>query len=134
MLVFSKFRMVIIFISLSLCFVTKNSHANFSGKWCWDRDSDISAFSIVINKKNHVYIGGYFAVCQGGKKIDDNDVSFRFNETKRNSIQTEFQAGITGNKGLIEIRVLANQKIQWRILKFPEGDIFVPKEALLHRC
>ena len=55
MLGFNKFRMVIIFVSLPLCFVTKNSFANFSGKWCWDQDSNISAFSIVINKKNHVY-------------------------------------------------------------------------------
>ena len=134
MLGFNKFRMVIIFVSLPLCFVTKNSFANFSGKWCWDQDSNISAFSIVINKKNHVYIGGYFSVSQGGNRIDDNDISFRFNETKKSVIQTKFQAGLSGNKGLIEIRMLANQKMKWRILKFPAGDIFVPKEALLHRC
>ena len=51
-----------------------------------------------------------------------------------NFIKTKLNAGISGNIGLIQLKILDNKKLEWLVLHIPNGEIFVPKKAMLHRC
>ncbi len=108
--------------------------SNFSGQWCWDKDSDVSAFSIVINKVSGMYRGGYCSVTLSGNRIDDNDMAFSFKATDKNIIKTKLKAGITGNIGLIQLENFNDKKLVWLVLQEPKGEIYVPQKAILHRC
>ena len=125
----------IIFLSSILFLILTNTvNADFAGKWCWDEDSNISAFSIVINKIADKYQGGYYAVAQSGNKIDDNNLAFSFIAIQKNIIKTKFKAGISGSIGLIQLKLINDKKIDWLVLQVPKGEIYVPKKAILHRC
>jgi len=121
-------------MALLLSFITTTTHADFVGRWCWDHDNDVSAFSIVIHKAEGRYRGAYYSVVQRGNRIDDNDRAFSFKLTKKNRIRTKLIAGISGSTGLIGLKLVSDQMLEWLLLKVPKGDIYVPKMAVLHRC
>lgn len=127
-------RGIVLGMTLLISSVTTVVHADFSGRWCWDNDSDVSAFSVTIHKIGGIYKGAYSAVAQGGKKIDDNDSAFSFKAIKKNKIRTKLIAGISGRIGLIELKLPSNQRLEWLLLKAPNGEIYVPRTAVLHRC
>ncbi len=112
---------------------TNIASADFTGTWCWDKDNNESVFSIVIHKTKGIYKGGYYSVTQSGNRIDDNDTAFAFN-TMQKTVQTKIKAGITGNIGLIQLKILNDKIINWQVIQHPKGEMFVPKAALLHRC
>jgi hypothetical protein len=85
---------------------------DFSGTWCQHLNNHDSAFSIIIERKFDVYVGSYGSVILGGSKIDDNDDAFSFKATKSNIIKTKIKAGISGNIGLIQLKLLNNKKIE----------------------
>lgn len=118
---------------LTLVF-TNSANAVFSGKWCWDKNSDVNVFSIVINKTAITYVGGYSLVTQSGNRIDDNDTAFHFTVPKKNSIKTKVKSGITGNRGLIQLELIDDKKIYWSVLQFPKGEFDAPIKATLQRC
>ncbi len=126
------FSVVILLILSSL--ITNETNAAFSGHWCWDKDSDVSVFSIRININKDIYKGSYSSVAYSGDKIDENDNAFSFKKTTSSIVKTKIKAGITGNIGFMELKLLDANKLLWRLLKEPEGDIYVPKEAVMHRC
>lgn len=127
-------KKVVFLLAMSIVSVACSENSDFAGRWCWDGDSDVSAFGILIKKDTSVYRGGYYSVVQSGNLIDDNESAFSFKETNKNIIKTKLKAGISGNTGLIQLQRLANKKMHWLILEMPKGDIFVPKTAILHRC
>lgn len=106
----------------------------FLGAWCWDLNNNNKDFSISIKKNSNLYVGGYDSVVGSGRIIDDNDNAFRFKATKNNIIKTKIKSGITGNIGLVQIKILNNKKIEWLVLREPQGFFYVPKKAILHKC
>lgn len=118
----------------SFILLSYNVNANFSGKWCWDKNSNISYFSLVINKHSNKYSGGYYSVAQYGNRIDDNDFAFSFLEKNKNVIKTKIKSGITGNIGLIKIHLIGNNEMIVNVLTAPKGDFFFPKKSKLYRC
>lgn len=121
------------FIFILFVFIATQARADFTGQWCWDQNSRVSAFSIVINKVSGIYKGGYYSVAHNGNKIDDNETAFSFRATQKKVIKTKLKAGISGNMGLIRLEIF-NNKIDWSVLKYPKGEIYVPQKAVLHRC
>lgn len=132
-------RIICIASTLGILPITSVSNAadvgsNFSGKWCWDKNSKVGTFSLVINKVSNVYKGGYSCVAYSGDKIDDNDNAFSFKATKKNKIKTKLKAGISGESGLIYLEILNDNKIKWIVVKEPKGEFYPPETAILHRC
>lgn len=128
-------RTTFMFLFTIFFFFTFNTvHADFSGKWCSDKDNDVNAFALIIHKSKDQYHGGYYSVAQRGDKIDDNDMAFSFNSRKKKTVITKLHAGISGNIGLIQLKLLNDKKINWLVLKAPKGEIFVPNEATLYKC
>ena len=127
---------ILILLTVSIIKVTFSAPVNngFVGIWCWDLDSSVSAFSITIKKISGLYMGSYGSVIRSGNKIDDNDDAFRFKEAKKNVVKAKIKAGISGNTGLIQLKILDNKKIEWFILRKPKGEFYVPQKAILHRC
>ena len=131
-----KLKKVILLV-LSVLILTISSVAvgsDFSGQWCWDKDSGVSAFTIVVKKVAGIYRGGYFAVAQHGNRIDDNDTAFSFKVTEKNMIKTKLKSGIDGSIGLIQLKIRSDNKMEWLVLQKPKGEFFFPQEAMLHRC
>ena len=106
------------------------------GRWCWELDSAISAFSLDItkSKKNsNLYIGSYYAVAYHGDKIDDNEKAFYFKNTTGNIIKAKIRTGISGAMGAIQLKFLDN-KVEWLVTRFPDGEFYVPEKAIMKRC
>ena len=117
-----------------MLFITKVAvGSDFSGQWCWDKDSKMRAFSLVIDKVSGVYKGGYYSVALGGNIIDDNETAFSFKVTDKNIVETKLTAGIDGSTGLIRL-ISDSKRLEWILLRKPKGEIFVPDNAILHRC
>ena len=132
---FNLNNVILCILMISILFITKVTIASdFSGQWCWDQDSSISAFCLNITKTNRTYNGGYGSVIMSGNIIDDNDNAFHFNITNEAIVQTKLKAGITGNLGIIQLHIIDNKQLEWRILRVPKGEIYIPKKATLHRC
>ena len=132
---FNLNNVILCILMISILFITKVTIASdFSGQWCWDQDSSISAFCLNITKTNRTYNGGYGSVIMSGNIIDDNDNAFHFNITNEAIVQTKLKAGITGNLGIIQLHIIDNKQLEWRILSVPKVEIYIPKKATLHRC
>ena len=123
--------LVLLIANISNAKITGN---NFSGEWCWDNDSKVSAFGIGIRKVSNIYKGNYGSVTQSGGKIDENEKAFSFKAPKINIVKTQLISGITGNVGMVQLSILNNKKIEWLVLKKPKGEFYPPLKALLHRC
>lgn len=135
MILFKK-RILIFFIFL---FAFNKGFPNgfdqdFSGHWCWDKDSIYSAFSIELQKKGNFYRGSYSGVAQKGILIDENDDAFSFKASKNNLIKTIITAGRTGNKGIIQLKILGEKELEWRVLLYPADEMYVPVRAILYQC
>ena len=107
---------------------------NFTGSWCWEKNSKQNAFLIIIKNDSKFYRGGYFSVALGGNRIDDNENAFAFKISGKNKIKTFIESGINNQVGVLQLTIINNNKIEWKILKLPEGDFYVPQIATLYRC
>lgn len=76
---------------------------------------------------------GYYSVTYGGDKIDDNDEAFSFTKPDIEVIKARFKAGINGKVGLVRLRLLNHNILEWKILKKPGSEFYPPKKALLHK-
>lgn len=107
---------------------------NFSGQWCWDKDDHYSTFSIELHKNENIYNGGYSAVAQSGNRIDENNDAFDFKASKHDLIRTIISAGRTGNKGIIQLKILNEKTLEWKVLLYPADEFYVPEKAILNKC
>jgi hypothetical protein len=131
-------KKMIILILLAVSVINNTFSASldnsFLGRWCWDLSSEVSVFSLTIKKDSGLYVGRYSSVIEGGYRIDDNDDAFTFKATKNNIIRTKIKTGISGKTGLIQLKLLNNEKIEWIVLQKPKGEFLVPLNATLHKC
>lgn len=107
---------------------------SFKGRWCWERNDERNNFGVNITKVSNMYLGEYSMVAYGGNKLDSNDESFHFSEPKGNTVKTKFRAGSLWAFGLVQLKILSKDKMEWRVLQYPKGEVYVPKKALLNRC
>ncbi|KTD63152.1 hypothetical protein [Legionella shakespearei] len=131
-----KYLLILLsFLILETCYaITLPPLIDFSGSWCWDKNSKYSTFSITINKFLNKYRGGYASVASSGNKIDDNDDAFSFEKPLKNIVKTTIRTGISGDTGVIQLKLVNRNTIEWRILKAPEQEFYAPEIALLHKC
>lgn len=118
-------------VSFSFAASTDN---DFSGTWCWDKNSDVATFSLSITKSSNFYKGGYDSVSYRGDKIDENANAFNFRITKNNVVKTRLESAIKGHFGTIQIKLLNNKKLEWLVIREPKGEFYAPQKAILHRC
>lgn len=111
-----------------------NKKPGFSGKWCWEYNGSICMFNLKIHKKNGVYYGGYDTVAGSGRFIDENERAFSFKATNEKIVTTTFQAGRTKERALIRLKILPDNQLSWRVLKYPDEELFAPRYALMSRC
>ncbi len=124
----------ILTIMFTITSYSNNLKTDFSGSWCWEKDSKYSTFSIEIKKSTRGYKGGYSCVISEGDRIEDSDFAFSFDTPNGNIVKTKLKAGINGTIGLVQIKILNNNKMEWLILKTPEGEFNPPNSAILKKC
>lgn len=120
--------------SIAIVALSASTDNSFSGKWCWDKNSSVSTFSLTITKISALYIGGHDSVAFSGSIIEDNDNAFNFKATKKKIIKAKVKTRIRGGMGLIRLKLLNNKQIEWVVLRQPNGEFYVPQKSLLHRC
>ena len=102
-----------------------------SGNWEWEKDSEVSAFSVIIER----YIGRYIAVAHRGEHIDarleDEDPSFNIEKLDNGEVIVDF-ATSGGAIGKVKLRFL-NDKLYWDIVEGPDGICYCPQSAVLLR-
>lgn len=128
-----KIKFLLRCVFLFFCVEKSLFSSDFSGVWCWEKSDKKRTFSLKIVSGSNVYNGGYVAIAEGGDIIDDNDESFSFPTGEVNVVKTRVQAGRSGNFGLVQIE-MKNNKLQWEVLKEPEGEYFFPDKAVLYKC
>lgn len=130
-----KFQNKIIIFYLAICIIgfAQSANNDFSGRWCWDKDDEESAFSISIVKiGKNLYKGGYDAVILGGKRIDDNGQAFKFHSSLK-SVKIRFKSGNSESYGAVHLKLYDNKTLEWTILKVPsKGVFYAPEYARLH--
>ena len=115
---------------------SKNSSLlyDYSGRWCWEKDSPANVFTLIIDKDSTKYTGGYYSVTDYGNKIDDNEKSFSFKIANVDTIKTTMKSGITGKIGEIQLKILNKDTLEWTVLKKPGGEVYFPQQAILNGC
>ena len=129
----------IIFFILLAVFIVNISAADtikndFIGRWCWDKNSKVSTFSVFINKIVNTYKGSYLTVAFRGNRIDDSEDAFSFKASGKKIVKTKLRTGSEKEAGLIQLKILSNNKMEWFIIKFPRGEFYAPRKAILHKC
>lgn len=106
-----------------------------SGNWEWEKDSEVSAFSVIIEQMGGHYIGRYIAVAHGGEHIDarleDDDPSFNIEKPDNGAVIVYFITS-GGAIGKVKLRFL-NDKLYWDIVEEPDGIYYCPQSAVLLR-
>lgn len=129
----NKIGLLLILLTINLS-VANASTRDFIGSWCWKKNNQINAFTLIINKIADVYKGGYFSVSQKGNRIDDNEDAFTFKSSDMSVIKIKFKAGISGETGIAQLKLMKNGEIEWIVLQSPRGEFYAPKNAVLHKC
>lgn len=127
-----------IIVILYMILISNGSFASvnekFLGRWCWDLSNNEHAFSITIEKHADEYQGGYGSVVNFGALIDDNENSFTFDVVKNNTVKAKIKSSINGSVGMIQLKLLKNNKMEWVITSKSKGAFYVPSKAILHQC
>ena len=108
---------------------------NISGRWGWEKNSEVYTFSVNIIKVDNHYMGTYFAVAESGMKIDgdvEDTPSFKIEDFDNNETVVDFETYFSGTVGKVKLR-LENAKLYWEIVEEPKGEHYCPKVAVLIR-
>ncbi len=122
--------------SSSLMDIKENRPTNYniSGRWVWEKNSEISTFTVDIIKEDNYYIGTYFAVAESGMKIDgdiEDRPSFKIENFNKEVIVT-FKTYFSDSIGKVKLR-FDNDKLHWEIIEKPKGEYYCPNVAVLKR-
>ncbi len=123
---------ILTFLLITLSYA-KDDCNEFLGTWCWDKHSNQSTFALTLYKKTNKYEGGYSSVAYGGNIIDENENAFNFKICEKNIITTKIKTSIRNKYGLIQLKIVKN-KLEWTVLKNPNGEFYAPEKAILHKC
>ncbi|GAP12704.1 hypothetical protein LARV_00440 [Longilinea arvoryzae] len=104
--------------------------ADFSLDGHWEDAADHFSLDLYQEWK-HIY-GHHTVVAQGGNKIDTLDVSI--DGSLQGKVATvQFQSSFTSNAGVAEITYVDVNTIHWKIITPPDGEYYLPAEAVLTR-
>ena len=109
-------------------------HSSYNSKWYsveyfHNSNTPYSVFSINMNIKNKNVIGEFCYITRYGKRVDCNN---KFSSTiNNNKIYFDFNSSFGGKNGKAVITFLSNKKIQWKILKNPDGEFYAPRKMIL---
>lgn len=128
-------KLLILMCCLSVNLVyAKRISGDFSGRWCGDKANKVFSFALNIQKVSNGYKGGYVTHVFSVDRLNDNDDAFYFKATKKNIIITKIKPEVTGNTGLIQLKILNDNQIEFRVLKYPDGEFYAHKKMILTRC
>lgn len=115
--------------------------SSFEGEWEWlnnPNKADIpeNLFTLKLEKTSDNEVRGqYCAIAQSGNKIDcTNDIEFNIKgNIKDNKIDATFYSffDIKKNRGNIELSILNENTIKWKIIKDSNSEFYAPKECIL---
>lgn len=123
-------------ILLSLVITTSvktNAQQNFAGNWHWETEN--ATFDLKITQSNNMITGVHCAVLNNGDKIDCSEAStVSFNGVVQgDSIIVTFKSAYSFENGNAVIKKINWETIEWKITKFPSGEFYIPKVALLEK-
>lgn len=131
---FKKIIVIICMVLINNVSFAAPVNEKFLGRWCWDLSNNEHAFSLTIEKLTNKYQGGYGSVVDFGAIIDDNDNAFTFKQIENDRIKTKIKSSINGSEGVIHLKLLKNNKMEWVITHKSKGAFYVPSKAILHQC
>jgi hypothetical protein len=91
-------------------------------------------FSFNLHKDKDYYKGYCISTTQGGNRIEYDDHAINFKVSEKPVVMTKFKIHETNKYGLIQLRLLGNNRMKLRVLKYPSGETTIPREAIMYRC
>ncbi|MCL2649552.1 MAG: hypothetical protein FWD60_00835 [Candidatus Azobacteroides sp.] len=125
-----------IFLLMLLLFcINVYGQLDFSGDWYWTENDDDNTFNITLTKVNDsFYKGTHCGVFAGGMKMDcvDGDEPSLSATLQGDSLIVTFTSQFCLKKGKAVIK-FSNDSIIWKIIKEPDGEYYLPDEAILRK-
>lgn len=107
----------------------------FSGNWIWDKNNDLSSFSLSLFQNNQEIKGGHCGVAQSGRRIDCSDegeFSIVGNVTDNIAV-VYYTSSYSLTTGTAQLKILPNGKLEWKVLQPASGQTFLPEKAILSK-
>ncbi len=124
----------IVSVAVSRCTSSQSSDCEMCGEWRWKKNDDQHDFSVQISMQDGFLLGKHCYILDYGNKIDCSsereDVSFRVSYRGIDSVQMNIRSYYSGTLGVAEIK-LKNGKLHWKLINAPEGEYYLPREAVL---
>lgn len=120
-------------IVVSSCTSSRHSECEMCGEWRWENNDDQHDFSVKISMQDGILIGKHCYIIDHGNKMDcssEQDVSFKVPYPMTGSAQVDIRSYYSGASGIVEVK-LRSGKLYWKLIKAPEEEYYLPKEAVL---
>ena len=104
----------------------------FSGKWCWVDNGDGWHFFLSIKKQSDSYEGDYRVSTYD--KADSNLEKINFKSHYSSVVQTKVMMGWSNDIALVQLKLLNDKMMEWKLLKEPRNYVYVPSKAILIHC
>jgi len=121
-------------LTLSLLFTaTKAQTINLNGTW--HVDTATSSFDLFLTQMGKTLSGSHCSVQQKGGKIDcgldETDISIAGTVKDTALITVTFTSFFANMKGTATIKKIDAKTIEWKIVKQPQGEFYIPLKAIL---
>lgn len=111
------------------------SKAGFTGKW--GTSTKTSDFELTLKQTGSTITGSHVSVMQNGNRLDagadEKGVTITGVINKAELATVTFTSGYTNKTGTATIKLIAGNKLEWNIVKEPQGEYYIPKHAILSR-
>lgn len=125
------FLLMCVFQSMYLC-----AQVDYSGTWEWRNNNDSSSFEIELIQDGGIVAGTHCGVFNNGDKLDCElfDKSI-VGKLSGDSVIITFISAFCMKKGTAVLKkpVSGSSEIVWKIIKEPEGEYYLPLEAILEK-
>ncbi len=107
---------------------------DFSGNWHFEGVQ--TDFSLSLTQQSTAITGRHCSILYSGTKIDcsvdDSDpATITGTASEADSVNLIFKTTVSDNPGQATIKRISATQIKWTITKEPEGEFFIPSNAIL---
>jgi hypothetical protein len=107
--------------------------ANLQGSW--KSTTDNSEFILYLDQPSNNLTGSHCSVQQNGNRIDcrldDTDLSISGRVNDATTVTVTFKSFSGGATGKATIKKVTPTTIEWTIIKKPQGEFYIPMNAVL---
>lgn len=114
----------------------QSDECKICGNWIWEKNDNAHDFSLRVYQQDSLIVGRHCYVLNSGDKMDcaleASDFSFKIKLPVGDSVQVSIKSFYSGQTGVVRLK-LVHDKFQWKLIKAPKGEYYLPKDAFLYR-